>query len=443
MPLANLEKLTGSDKNSGMKIQWTDDLIANFEQAKHLIKTLEEVYTPTPTDHLQIYSDFSAEHAAVGGRLIIIRTVDGKKTKLNGGFYSARLNKFQSRWLPCEGESLACKLVLEHFANYIRENNNKVIHYTDSLPCVQAFKKARLGAFSASARIATFLTAISSLNIEIMHKAGKDIELVDYISRHLNLCQQSKCQICKFVHEQVTIGDNTPQLNSIQIQDVISGNLPSPFLQKKSWIDAQKRDKTHIMLKDLIHNSQAPVKKKTKNENTKLKLLYNLYREGRLNIHADGLITIKNIDPNGNQHNAISIPTVLFPGLMHTLHYKFNHPSKLQLTKLVSRHFYTPGYQRIIEEVTCAALKHLPTQILSESTGKIDGFGTHFSADVIERNRQKIFIIREKLSNFTLTKFIEDQKANTLKQALVALILDMIPQSGATVQVDCATSWST
>ena len=74
VPLANLEKLTGSDKNSGMKIQWTDDLIADFEQAKHLIKTLEEVYTPTPTDHLQIYSDFSAEHAAVGGRLIIIRT---------------------------------------------------------------------------------------------------------------------------------------------------------------------------------------------------------------------------------------------------------------------------------------------------------------------------------------------------------------------------------
>ena len=79
----------------------------------------------------------------------------------------------------------------------------------------------------------------------------------------------------------MTIGDNTPRLNSIQIQDAISGNLPSPFLQKKSWSDAQKRDKTHIMLKDLIHNSQAPDKKKAKNENTKLKLLYNLYREGR------------------------------------------------------------------------------------------------------------------------------------------------------------------
>ena len=114
---------------------------------------------------------------------------DEKKIKPNGGFFIARLNKFQSRWLPCEGESLACKLVLENFAHYIRENNNKVIHYTDSLPCVQAFKKARLGAFPAFARIATFLTANSSLNIEIMHKAGKDIELVDYISRHPNLCQ--------------------------------------------------------------------------------------------------------------------------------------------------------------------------------------------------------------------------------------------------------------
>ena len=448
VPLTQLEKMTGSDKNSSTKIQWTEQLLKDFEEAKAKIKALEKVYTPTPEDTLHTYSDFSAQHNAVGGKLIIVRKINGSEVKLNGGFFSARLNKFQSRWLPCEGEALSCKLVLEHFKHYIRESKNKVIHFTDSLPCVQAFKRAKMGAFSASARIATFLTTLSSLNVEILHKAGKDIELVDYISRHPNVCIQERCQICRFVNEQVNIGDNTAKLNSIHIGDVMSGKLPTPFLQRKSWIEAQQKDQTHITLVDLIKNAQSPERRKTGNENTKLKLLHNLYREGKLTIHKDGLISITHTDQNGNKHQAISIPTILFPGLMYAIHYKLNHPSKLQLTKLVARHFYTPGYQRIIEEVissceTCAALKQLPKDIFSESTGNIDGFGSHFSADIIERNQQIILIVREKLSSFTLTKLINNQTAETLKLALIPMILDMLPQSGTTVQVDCAPAWQT
>ena len=398
IPLSRLEKLTASDKSSSSKIEWTDELEEDFNNAKAMIKTLEKVYTPTPDDRLHTYSDYSAQHNAIGGKLIIIRKIGDKEVKLNGGFYSARLNKFQSKWLPCEGEGLACKLVLEHFSHYIRENNNQVVHFTDSLPCVQAFKRARLGAFSSSARIATFLTAISSLNVEILHKAGKDIELVDYISRHPSKCSEPKCQICRFVNEQVEIGDNVAKLNAISIGDILSGDLPTPFLQRKSWIDAQGKDQTHITLRNLITNAKAPEKKKTKNENTKVKLLYNLYREGKLMVHKDGLITVAHTDHNGTRHQAVSIPTVLFPGLMFALHIKLNHPSRLQLTKLVARHFYTPGYQKIIDEVfnsceTCAALRQLPREIFSESTGNIEGLGSHFSADVIERNQQNILIV--------------------------------------------------
>ena len=102
---------------------------------------------------------------------------------------------------------------------------------------------------------------------------------------------------------------------------------------------------------------------------------------------------------------------------------------KAQLSKLVSRYFYTPGHHRIIEEVTnacemCVALKQLPKEILSESTGNIDGFGRHFSADVIERDRQQILLIREKLSSFTFAKLITNQSAETLKNATINLIKD-------------------
>ena len=447
VPLSKLEKLTGSDKSSSMRIQWTEELKADFEHAKEKIKSLEYIYTPTPDDRIQTYSDYSQEHNAVGGQMIIVRKEGDKEVKLNGGFFSARLGKLQSRWLVCELESVGVKLVLEHFSHFIRENKNVVLHFTDSLPTVQAFKRAKLGAFSSSARIASFLSSVSSLNVDIHHIPGKQLQLVDWISRHPNTCPERSCQICKFVDQQIEIGDSVAKLNSIQIQDILSGNLAIPFTQRQSWIDAQNHDKTHVTLKHLISTSQSPEKKKTRNENTKLKLLFNLYREGKLKVHKDGLITVGHTETNGNQYQAISVPTTLFPGLIHALHYKLSHPSKLQLCKLISRHFYTPGYNRIIEEVSdacemCCALKQLPKEMFSESTGHIAGFGTNFSADVIERNSQQILIVREKLSSFTFTKFVCDQKAETLKQALISLIIEYVPHSGTTVQVDCATAWA-
>ena len=230
-----------------------------------------------------------------------------------------------------------------------------------------------MGAFSASARISTFLTTISSLNVEIHHTAGKDIQLVDYISRHPNTCLNEKCQICKFVNEQVKIGNNVSKLNSVHIQDIMSGKINTPFLQRKPWLEAQLKDKTHITLRQLIQNSQAPPKKKTRDENTKLKLLHNLYREGKLKIHKDNLVTVDYIDPNGIRYQAVSIPTPLFPGLIHALHLKLSHSSKLQMSKLVARHFYTPGYQRIIEEVSnscemCTAIKQILKEVFTETT---------------------------------------------------------------------------
>ena len=87
--------------------------------AKELAKKITHVYTPTPTDKLKTYSDFSKEHGAVGGRLVIVRETKEGTKELNGGYYSARITKFQEQWLPCEGEALACKLVLDHFSNYI------------------------------------------------------------------------------------------------------------------------------------------------------------------------------------------------------------------------------------------------------------------------------------------------------------------------------------
>ena len=163
----------------------------------------------------------------VGGRLEIHRTEDGVTKKLLGGHFSCRVNKHQQKWYPCEGEALAVRLVLEHFSPYIRENKQQVIHHTDNQPVVHAWKRSKNGAFSTSARISTFLSGVSSLNVEIVHTPGKDMKASDYNSRHPEECHDRKCQICKFAAQMEDTGD---RIRKISVQDVEQGVTGMPFI---------------------------------------------------------------------------------------------------------------------------------------------------------------------------------------------------------------------
>ena len=138
----------------------------------------------------------------------------------------------------------------------------------------------------------------------------------------------------------------------------------------------------------------------------------------------------------------------MYPGVIQALHLKLTHPSKLQLQRLSSRYFYSPGTARIVDEIAsncnvCAALKQLPAELFSESTEKNEMFGSNYSADVIQREGQKIFFCREKLSQFATSCFIQDQKADALRDALVTCTIETIPATGGIVQVDCATAFQT
>ena len=73
IPLTRLEKITGSNAGSNTKIIWSDELKEDFEKARSSLKTIQSIYTPRPSDKLQTYSDYSQEHKAVGGQLIILR----------------------------------------------------------------------------------------------------------------------------------------------------------------------------------------------------------------------------------------------------------------------------------------------------------------------------------------------------------------------------------
>merc|ERR1711891_12138 len=131
--------------------------------------------------------------------------------------------------------------------------------------------------------------------------------------------------------EEVINDDSTSMITKITADDIEKGRVSMPFTQRPGWLKVQQNDKTHQQLAWLIHTSQTPEKRKTKGENTKLKLLHNLYKNGQLKKAADGFITITHSDVNMGEFMAISVPHTMFPGLIQALHLKLNHPSKLQL----------------------------------------------------------------------------------------------------------------
>ena len=255
--LSPLENIVAG-RSSAERIEWTDELLMAFKNCKKALNDIKTVHTPRPSDILHTYSDFSKSEKAVGGRLEIHRIVNGQLKKLPGGHFSCKVTKLQEKWYPCEGEALATKLVIEHFADHIRESHNVAIHHTDNQPVVQAWKRSKTGAFSASARISTFLTGISAKNVEIIHTPGKDMNTSDYNSRNPQDCDEKRCQICKFAADLVEEGN---AVNKLTVDEIVNGRINMPFTQRQAWITIQKNDKTHKDLINLMNSSRSPEKK--------------------------------------------------------------------------------------------------------------------------------------------------------------------------------------
>ena len=89
----------------------------------------------------------------------------------------------------------------------------------------------------------------------------------------------------------------------------------------------------------------------------------------------------------------------------------------------------------------CASLKHVPDCLSKQSTGDPPvGVGVSSAADVPKRNRQLILLLRETVTSYTSTAFIDDEKYVTLCNTLIRLCCDIRPTEGppAIVRVDSA-----
>ena len=183
--LAPLEEAV-SGRESREKIDWSAKLEHAFNLSQAHLQKSSSITLPQAADQLWIVTDASVKAVGLAATLYVMRH---GKLHLSGHF-SARLRSHQRTWLPCELEALVIAASVKHFSPYIIQSHKPVCVLTDSKPCVEAVEKLCTGEFSASPRVATFLSRVSCFQVSIRHLAGTSNAPSDFGSRKAPSCTE-------------------------------------------------------------------------------------------------------------------------------------------------------------------------------------------------------------------------------------------------------------
>lgn len=124
-------------------------------------------------------------------------------------------------------------------------------------------------------------------------------------------------------------------------------------------------------------------------------------------------------------------------------------PSSHQLKAVSDHYLYALDMDKAIDRVTqachqCASLRLIPKmQEEQSSSPSPDAVGASFAADVTKHLKQPILVFRECVTSFTGTTLLEDERHNTLRNALIRLCVQMRPLDGpsAVISTDPASGF--
>ena len=409
------------------KINWTEDLKTQFARCQQAVKSPKTITIPRPDDKLILTVDASPVNQGLGATLFINR--NGQRHI--SGFFSFKLKSHQVGWYPCEHEALAISSAVRYFAPFIRDSQHSTQVLTDNEPCVDAHRKLRQGKFSTSSRVSTFLTTLSEFNVELCHISGSANLSSDYGSRNPNVCSDKSCQICKFIQQTV---DSVVQ--QVSVTDILSGSARMPFLNNSAWLAAQQDCPS-------LRRAFAYLKHGTR-PNRKTRDITDIRKYIRIaTISDNNLLVVKKNDPYVHERQLIIVPSAILSGLVTALHIQFNHPTRTQLQKVFDRHFYAIDSASVISTATsschtCLSITKLPKEVYEQtSTTLPQPPGKAFSSDVLRRTKQKILVTRDVFSSYTTAVFIPDEKAESLRSALLTTTSQLRAPSSI-VRIDAA-----
>ena len=424
-----LEEVVGG-RESSEKINWSDSLLAVFKRSQAELQNTKTLTIPRKEDQLQIVTDASG--VGVGAALYVVRD----RKPLIAGYFNAKHKNHQAKWLPCELEALSICAAVSNFGTDILNSDKQTMVLTDSLPCVQAYQKLCQGKFSASSRVSTFLSVLSRYNVHLMHIKGSDNIYSDYASRNALECTNKSCQICQFLED-----TSESVVRACTVQEVLQSATPVPFSSRNGWYELQASD--HDVRRAAAHLKQGTKPSHKEVDIPDVKRYRNIAKVAR-----DGLLIVEHYSPSVGRTEKIVVPRDYIHGLLECLHLKLEHPKKAQLLKVFGRAFYALDLEEAIDTVLkrchiCLSLDDMPNKFLHQtSTTNPTAVGSNFSADIVKRSGQSILLMREYISSFTSAKIIPNEKAATIRSALLVLCSDIITKSGpvSVIKVDPASS---
>ena len=409
-----LEKICAGQDSKSLVI-WTEGLSQAFENAKNHLKEAKTLTLPKPEDRLQIVTDASTSSSGLASTLIVIR--EGKP--LLGGVFNAKKSSSQSAWLACELEALGIAAGIKFFGPYLIQSHHPTEVLTDSKPCVQAYLKFMRGSYSSSPRVATFLSTISRYHVRLSHIAGSNNTFSDYISRNSTQCDSDGCQVCNFISEL-----ESSVVGSLSVNDVLSGHCSIPFTTRSTWSQIQKNCTTLKHVHTLLKDGRVPSRKQK--GITDVKRYLNQCKLS--NSPADGLIIVQQELPLQTSRQRIVVPRDIVDGLLTALHLQLRHPSKYQLKQVFCRAFFALDVDQAISRVvdgchSCASLKKVPARFKEQSSSIPDSrLGASFAGDIINRENQSIFLLRENISSLTDAVIIPNESTIEIRNALVQML---------------------
>ena len=469
--LAPFGKLVGCDKNKQDKVTWTPILQESFYKAQEILRNPASITIPKPSDQLMIIVDSATKpekidsitgktvaESASSATLIVKRK--GEKTSRIGGYFSFQL---KSGMLPCEAEGKGLERAVQHWDHYIRENENPTLCLVDNISVVQCARKLCNGEYSESPKLQTFLYLLNSKNINIQHNSAKIsnkfIENVDWGSRNFVECKpdpdlpdiHENCPYCQLAWKNedvsfapVRFADVEKHNNEIEVSDITVEELlrkPSltPYKSRATWINLQKS--CQDMRKAVAHLKAGTVPS-PKEKNLRMARYYIQH----CRLASDGLlIHEKHVPLEVKPRLLIVVPQSYLKALLLQLHvYCDTHTTEMQTESLFNRMFWAIHTKQSIKDVisscqTCLSTKLFPRSMLEFNTEtKPDCISSHFAADVLVKNG-KFLILREVLTSHTSTIQIKDEKADTLRSALMALLAHYKTLRRAQIRTDNQT----
>ena len=218
-------------------------------------------------------------------------------------------------------------------------------------------------------------------------------------------------------------------MRNVSAQDIITGKTHLPFTSRSAWLAIQaessdlRRTRAHLL------QGTRPSRKITNLQDVKRYLKV-------ASLASDGSEVVKRTEPFETTRECIVIPREVLHVSLTSLHIQLQHPSKHQLKLVVRRFSYAFDIEKAIDDIThnchqCGALQKIPQTLVEQSTSdppEVEGIS--FACDVIKGEKQLILVFRECVTSYTAAPIIENERHETLRDALIPLCICIRPLDG-------------